>query len=112
MTGRVPQVSAADAAAHGAAGSALLLDVREDDEWAAGHAEGMLHLPMSRLSLSDIPLDRPIIVVCRSGNRSDHVAELLVDVGTDASNMAGGMHAWVEAGLPIVRDDGSPGFVR
>jgi rhodanese-related sulfurtransferase len=108
----VPQISATQAAARGADGSALLLDVREDDEWSAGHAEGMLHLPMSRLDLSDIPLDRPIIVVCRSGNRSDRVAEYLVGIGVDAANMAGGMHAWVEAGMPIVQDDGSPGFVR
>ena len=109
---RVPQVSALDAAARGADGSALLIDVREDDEWDAGHADGVTHLPMSRLTLDDIPTDRPVVVVCRSGNRSDRVAEVLAEVGLDASNLAGGMHAWVAAGLPIVAGDGSPGHVR
>ena len=112
MTHPVPQVSATEAAARGADGSALLIDVREDEEWDAGHAEGMTHLPMSRLTLDQIPAGRPIVVVCRSGNRSDRVAEVLTEVGMDAANMAGGMHAWVAAGLPIVNAEGAPGFVR
>jgi rhodanese-related sulfurtransferase len=92
---------------------AVLVDVREDDEWAAGHARGATHLPMSRLSRQpdDLPRDRLIICVCHIGARSAAVADWLADAGWDAVNLTGGMEAWLAAGLPVVRDDGSPGSV-
>jgi rhodanese-related sulfurtransferase len=92
---------------------ALLLDVREDDEWAAGHAPEATHPPMSRLGAAagDLPFDRTIVCVCHVGARSAAVAAALSGAGWDAVNVAGGMEAWTVAGLPIVRDDGSPGSV-
>ncbi len=93
------------------AGDALLLDVREDDEWAAGHAAPASHIPMGRLRPGLLPAGRVIVAVCRSGHRSDHVAQALRAGGIDARNLVGGMHAWVRSGLPVVRDDGRPGTV-
>jgi rhodanese-related sulfurtransferase len=92
---------------------AVLLDVREDDEWAAGHAPEATHLPMSRLAASagDIPSDRTIVCVCHVGARSAAVAAALSGAGWEAVNVAGGMEAWAAAGLPVIRDDGSPGSV-
>src|SRR5581483_6367377 len=82
---------------------ALLLDVREPYEWQAGHAPHAQHIPLGQLPLrvGELPGDRPIVTVCRSGHRSAHAATLLAKVGREASNLAGGMHAWVRAGLPI-----------
>lgn len=80
---------------------AVLIDVREDDEWAQGHAPDAVHVPMSRISLEDIPEGRPVYCICRSGNRSGRVAEALLHAGVEARNVAGGMIAWEAAGLPV-----------
>ena len=93
------------------AGQALLLDVREDDEWQAGRAPAAEHLPLAALDPSTVARDRPVIVVCRSGNRSGQAARVLVEGGHDARNLTGGMQAWAAAGLPVVRGDGEPGEV-
>lgn len=92
---------------------AVLLDVREDEEWAAGHAPAAVHLPMSTISgrAAEIPNDRTIVCVCRSGARSAAVTDALVRGGWKAVNLAGGMQAWEAAGLPVVAPDGSPGAV-
>ena len=92
---------------------AVLLDVRTADEWAAGHAPAALHMTMADLAVrhAELPLDRRIVVVCRSGGRSARAAEALVGAGYDAVNLAGGMQAWVDAGLPCITDDGRPGSV-
>jgi rhodanese-related sulfurtransferase len=99
----VPEVSPADAAALVDAG-ALLLDVREDDEWRAGHAPQAEHLPMSRIQhgYERLPTDRRIVCVCHVGARSAAVAAALRNAGWDAVNLAGGMAAWERAGLPVV----------
>lgn len=91
----------------------VFLDVREDDEWSAGHIEGSLHVPMGELSArqDEIPQDRPIAVVCRSGNRSAAVTEALVRAGYDAENLVGGVAEWKGVGLGLVADDGAPGRV-
>jgi rhodanese-related sulfurtransferase len=91
----------------------FLVDVREPHEWAAGHVEGARHLPLGLLAaaVGDLPADRRIAVICRSGARSGRATEALLDWGFDAVNVGGGMQAWAAAGLPIVRDDGSPGSV-
>jgi rhodanese-related sulfurtransferase len=83
-----------------------LLDVREDDEWAAGHAEGAQHLPATQLMVcyGEVPADREVHVICRTGGRSARVAAWLNENGFDAVNVAGGMSAWIEAGRPIVAD--------
>lgn len=82
--------------------NALMVDVREQDEWDAGHIEGALHIPMAQLPqrLSELDKKLATIVVCRSGNRSGKVAAWLINRGYDALNMTGGMLAWNEQGLP------------
>lgn len=107
-----PKVGPAQARDLQAAG-AILLDVREDAEWRAGHAPKARHIPLSRLSarLHDLPPNRTVITVCRSGHRSARAAALLARDGRDAVNLAGGMHAWARAGLPVVASGGRPGRV-
>ncbi len=92
---------------------AMLLDVREDDEWQAGHARVAVHIPMGQVidRLDELPGDRPIVVVCRSGGRSALVTEALIERGFLATNLAGGMQAWESAALEIVGADGRAGVV-
>ncbi|MEU9995543.1 rhodanese-like domain-containing protein [Streptomyces sp. NPDC050848] len=96
---------------------ALVLDVREDDEWAAGHAEGALHVPMSDFvarfgEVTEAVADgRRAYVMCRVGGRSAQVTQYLVQQGIDAVNVDGGMIAWDESGRPVVTEAGAPGFV-
>ncbi len=92
---------------------AVLLDVREDHEWAAGHAPGATHIPMSRISqhASSLPTDKTIICVCHVGARSAAVATALNRAGWTARNLAGGMEAWAAAGLPVVDHAGGAGAV-
>lgn len=98
-----PEVSALDAV-NLLDDGALLLDVREDDEWAAGHAPQAQHLPMSRIQqeYERLPADRQIVCVCHVGARSAAVAAALRNAGWDAVNLIGGMEAWERAGLPVV----------
>ena len=94
-------------------GGALLIDVREPDEWMAGHAPEARHIPMGNVEarIGEIRVDRRAVVVCRSGGRSNAVAQLLNSHGIDAVNLAGGMYAWQQAGLPVVTDTGGSGQV-
>ena len=92
---------------------AFLLDVREDDEWAAGHAPDAVHIPMRRVGVEAaavLPKDMtsPIAVVCKAGGRSAKVTELLVEHGYNAVNVNGGMLAWERAGLPMVSETAAP----
>jgi rhodanese-related sulfurtransferase len=91
----------------------VLLDVRNADEWIAGHAPGATWIPLGELEHARfrLPINRRIVCVCRSGHRSARATQELVQMGFDAVNMAGGMKAWAERGLPVVREDGSPGQV-
>ncbi|RLV01468.1 sulfurtransferase [Streptomyces griseocarneus] len=95
----------------------FLLDVREDDEWAAGHAEGALHIPMSDFvaRFGELTEKAPdggrINVICRSGGRSAQVTMYLVQQGLDAANVDGGMQVWAAAGRPVVDANGAPGAV-
>lgn len=91
----------------------VLLDVREDDEWARGHAPTAVHIPMSDVPTRSDELDRSrrIVCACRSGNRSGRVTAWLRQKGFDAVNMTGGMQAWVDAEHPIVDDNGRPGAI-
>lgn len=91
---------------------ALLLDVREGDEWVAGHAPGAVHVPLGEVSNAASRFEgQQVLTVCRGGGRSAKAAEMLAAVGVDVRNVAGGMAAWSEAGLPVVRDDGAVGSV-
>ena len=92
---------------------ATLLDVRHQEEWDAGHAPGAVFLPLDQLDgrYTELALDQPIVVICRSGARSARATEALVGAGYNAVNLAGGMKAWVADGLPCVTDPGDPGTV-
>jgi rhodanese-related sulfurtransferase len=85
----------------------VLLDVREDDEWAAGHAPNAQHVPMSELAgrLGELPEDANLYVVCRSGGRSARVTGYLNANGWDAVNVEGGMQSWAAAGRPLIAGD-------
>ncbi|MDP1821254.1 MAG: rhodanese-like domain-containing protein [Acidimicrobiales bacterium] len=89
----------------------VLLDVREPDEWAAGHAPDARHLPLADIDPADFPADTDVLCICRSGGRSAKATEALRAAGINATNVTGGMNAWGEAGLPVVRSDGEPGTV-
>lgn len=91
------------------AGEALLLDVREPEEWAQGHAAAAVHVPMSRLRRDSVPRERPVLAICHLGGRSAAVAQALGQLGYDVRNVAGGMDAWEAVGLPVVRDPQPPG---
>lgn len=91
----------------------FLLDVRETHEWAVGHIDGSHHVPMDDLGArqDELPTDRPILAVCRSGRRSQLVTDALVRAGYDAHNLDGGVIAWRSDGLALVDDDGGEGTV-
>ena len=105
------KVDVSEAARAAAAGEVLLVDVREDDEWAAGRAPTAVHAPMSRLRQDTLPKDRQVLVICRVGGRSAAVAEALDQLGYDVADVTGGMLSWSAAGLPVVREGGAPGTV-
>lgn len=91
----------------------FLLDVREPNEWEAGHVDGATHIPMNALGAAQeaLPTDSTILCICRSGRRSAMVTSALERAGYAAENLEGGLLAWVEARLPLVTDDGQPGTV-
>jgi rhodanese-related sulfurtransferase len=96
---------------------AVLLDVREDQEWAAGHIAGSVHVPMNTIPqrLASEPdlfhATGVVVVVCRVGGRSAQVTAWLQMQGVDALNMQGGVMEWAGAGRPLVREDDGEPFV-
>ncbi len=97
----VPAVGVADLPT-----GAVLLDVRENDEWSAGHAPEAQHVPMSQLTgrLQEVPAAEPLYVICRSGARSARVVAFLAQQGVSAVNVAGGMQSWAASGRPMVAE--------
>ena len=91
---------------------AVLIDVRAPDEWHAGHVAGALPITMATLVKGDgsIPA-RALVVACRDGHSSLQAASFLGTKGYDARSISGGLTAWVAAGLPLIRADGTPGVV-
>lgn len=86
---------------------AQLIDVRENDEWAAVHAQGATHIPMSEITgrIQEIDPDRDIYVICHLGGRSAQVCQYLENsLGWDVINVEGGTNQWEADGLPVVRD--------
>ncbi|WP_336785415.1 rhodanese-like domain-containing protein [Paenibacillus sp. MMO-177] len=73
-----------------------MVDVREPNEWAAGHVEGAKHIPLGQLGerLHELDPSAEIIMICRSGNRSGLACELLSEKGFNVVNMTGGLNAW------------------
>ncbi|MCB0941809.1 MAG: rhodanese-like domain-containing protein [Mycobacterium sp.] len=93
------------------ASGAVLLDVREDDEWAAGHAPGAVHVRLGVLDPHTHDAAVPVVAVCRSGKRSGVAAARLAAAGVTVYNLLGGMQAWQAAGQPVIRDDATVGTV-
>jgi len=95
----------------------VVIDVREPDEWAAGHIASARHIPIGELAQRQSELEAAgdsgakFLFVCRVGGRSAQATEYVTRLGFDAENLEGGMLAWDQAGQPIVTDDGSPGVV-
>ena len=87
----------------------VVLDVREDVEWAHGHVEGALHIPLMDLPqrLTELPA-APTLVVCRVGGRSAQATAYLLQQGLDATNLDGGMLDWEVSGRPMVSETGQP----
>ena len=90
---------------------ALLLDVREPDEWEAGHAPAATHVPLATLPANRPAQGRRIVAVCRTGARSARATNALNAWGYDAVNLAGGMQAWAASDLAVIAADGGPGAV-
>ena len=86
--------------------NSALLDVREQEEWDAGHAPGAVHIPMAEIPqrLDDVPEADQVFVICRSGGRSSKVTAYLNANGWDAVNVERGMNGWSAGGRPVVTD--------
>jgi len=110
MTDSLPSVTVGDVDEFP---GAVLLDVRETDEYEAGHAPDAVFMPLGTVeqSWTSLPADRTILCICRSGVRSAHATAFLREQGLDAVNLEGGMQAWSRFGLDVVRDDGGAGTV-
>jgi rhodanese-related sulfurtransferase len=113
QTNQLPAISVRDAATAAANGELVLLDVREIDEWMAGHAPDAVHIAMSSVvdRVGELDRTRRIACVCRSGNRSGRVTGWLISQGYDAVNVTGGMQSWSALGQPVVNHYGDPGIV-
>lgn len=95
---------------------AIILDVREVDEWAAGHAPGAIHIPLGDLPARLAELAGlgagSTAVTCRGGGRSSRAVAWLTEQGYDVANLAGGMKAWQAAGKPMESDNGATPNVK
>ena len=93
------------------ADDAVIVDVREPNEWAAGHAPNAIHIPLGELPsrLDELPdTDDTVAIVCRSGGRSSRAVAWLTQQGFDVANVEGGMRAWQGAGKPLEGEHGHP----
>ena len=90
---------------------AILLDVREPDEWAEGHAPGALHIPLGDVParIDEIDPDADLYVICHSGGRSARVVGYLMQRGYPGRNVDGGMVSWAQSGRPLEYGSGAAG---
>ncbi|MGH3912851.1 MAG: rhodanese-like domain-containing protein [Pseudonocardiaceae bacterium] len=93
------------------ANAAILVDVREQHEWDAGHATEAVHMPIRELDADALPPETQIIITCRSGGRGTRATAALIEAGLPARNLTGGMRGWRSAGLPLESADGGAGTV-
>lgn len=107
----VPEIDIAEAVRRLDAGT-FVLDVREPDEYEEGHVPGAPLIPLGDIveRADEVPTDREVLVICKSGGRSRKAAEALRARGVDAVNIAGGTMAWIEAGHRVATgaDPGTP----
>lgn len=99
----VPEIDVASLATKRDDG-AFVLDVRQPDEYESGHVPGAMLIPLAEVPdrVAEVPTTVPVFVVCRTGARSRRAAEYLIAQGIDATNVAGGTMAWMEAGHGVV----------
>ena len=108
MAMELPEIPAADVPT-----GAWLLDVRQPDEWTAGHVPQARHIPLGQLGArtAELPQDQQIYVICRTGARSARAVQALNGAGWQAVNVAGGMQDWAAAGRPMTADSGAAPYV-
>ena len=106
----VPEIDVRALAEARSAGAALI-DVREPHEYAEAHAPGAVLIPLGEVAerIDEVPTDRPVYVICRTGRRSATAVEHYRQRGIDAVNVAGGTLAWIEAGQPVDTGSGADG---
>lgn len=102
----VPEIDIAEAARRHAAGTPVI-DVREPDEYVDGHVPGAPLIPLATVPhrVSEVPSQGEVLVICKSGGRSQRAAEFLRAQGIDAVNIAGGTTGWIDAGHRVVIGD-------
>ena len=111
MPPTIPAISAREAADEVAAGSALIIDVRERNEFEQERAAGVALVPISEFVArhEELPKDRPLLMLCAAGSRSSSATMYLLQAGwTDVRNVTGGMLAWRQAGLPVLSGPPAP----
>ncbi len=83
----------------------FVLDIRTQEEWNEYHAPNTTLIPLDELAsrVNELPKNEPILVVCRSGNRSQAGRDILLQAGFNATSMNGGLNQWRDSGYPIVR---------
>lgn len=98
----IPEIDVAALAELHAAG-ATIIDVRNPDEYKTAHVPGVALIPLPEVAdrIAEIPAEAPVYVICAVGGRSRKACEVLSAQGRDATNVAGGTNAWVEAGYPV-----------
>ena len=102
--GETPEVDVAEAVRAATEDGAVLLDIREPREWERWHIPGAVHIPMGDLAQRAGELDRskPIVVYCKSGQRSLYSTDELLALGfADVASLNGGIIAWAEAEQPV-----------
>jgi rhodanese-related sulfurtransferase len=99
----VPEIDIDTLATRHAAG-AVVIDVREPDEYEDGHVPGAKLISLGDVPdrLAEFPTDEPVLVICKSGARSRRASEFLLENGVDATNVAGGTMAWIDSGRAVV----------
>lgn len=99
-----PEISTTEAHALFSNGNTFFLDVREQGEWDDVHIPGTTLVPLGELAerLNEVPKDKNIVVICRSGNRSQQGRDILIQAGyTNVTSMAGGITDWLNQGFPV-----------
>ena len=101
----MPEIAASDLAKR--LDRAVLIDVRQPDEFGSGHVRSARLIPLHELPdrLDEVPGADEVFVICRSGSRSYMASEFLIENGIPAVNVAGGVIAWVDSGLELVAGD-------